>query len=230
MRNSLLGITLIVIAVLTWQVHRLPRNPLTVPLYGYLAAQFAFVALGLIALLENDARQYQAIFYLWTVVVGLAMLNLVVRFAFHMEITPLMAWILISGVGEFVLAVFLVLRQSLNHRHMWGALQAMHVSCACFYLGCGIFGLLTLAFPSDAMHDSVRLAVSLLWLFSGAAWLLDAGLYLRARADIVSRIELVPTVVALVILTGLSLFLFTQSEGAVQGTAERVAIERTVAE
>lgn len=225
--KTLYVITLIALAFVTVQVHRIPRNSLTLPLYGYVASQFMFVFLCLLARLENwSDRNYERIFYFWQPVVALSMLYLLWTFGRSLAVSHLLA----SAGISFLLGCWAasLLREALYARDMTNPFWSRYVASACFFVACGIVGLLTLTAPAGSLADVVKVILSLLWIGTGVDWLFNVGLYLRDREDIVTRTQFLPSLAAVLLFFLLGLSLVHHAEAGIQGTAERVSAERGI--
>lgn len=215
MTESLYGLTLLTIAGLTVQVYRLPRTHLSYPLYGFLVSQFMFALLFLVAEIEEwdkSSLRYHRLFHRAEFMVGAGML--VLLWAFGRELSR----------HDLALCLGAAFGLSAIVNHLFSGPWELRLS-GCFFLACGVFGLLSMSGPAGSLVDTVKIAISALWAGTGFAWIAYCGLYQRQREDLVTATEKLPVVAALLVLIALSFSLFHQSELSRQPLPEAAQVE-----
>lgn len=222
MKEASYIVTLCVLAVLCFQISQMPHTTLRYALYGYLVCQTILVALAFFAGPETS-EFYAKTFYGWMAVDGLAMLVLCALFAGWL---PSLAHFIFSVLAACGLCAWIAYSflDELKRAGMLTVWERMNVAMGSLFLLCGLFSLLTLIHRADTVNDVIRAAMTLLWLIVGVYCLwFQEGMILREKAFLVVKFSWMPTIAALVILSGLSLFLHSQQELSRQPAPEHVA-------
>jgi hypothetical protein len=230
MKPSLVIVSLIVLVSLAIEVHRAPGGAVTRWASAFIAAQAMLTAISLVAFWRSGLSSmiYFRVFYgalavatIFAVILSVQFLRSFPSFLYAAFFVYSAASFVGSACGVFVL--------SLRRANMLTIFSGAHVLCSSVLLLCGICGLVSLAFPAKLHEDAIRLCVSLFWTLVGGYGLSEAGFYLRARADIVSRLAMTPTVIAIVLFSLLALSLRSQREASRQATPETVRLDARIA-
>lgn len=208
MRLALATLSLLVLAVVTFQAMRLSGGSEVRWSPYCLAAQFFFnaICLASAAKLGWSSKIYAEAFYGLMAVVIVTAAVFAVNSASNFPASGMGSAVMIASL-TFVCLVCCSFAASLSRIGMLNRFSLAHVFCSGAFLACGIVTLASLAFPSDIVSDVLRAAFGINWLAQGIYGLSEAGLYLRGRAEAVHFISATPVLIIIVVFCALSIFL-----------------------
>lgn len=230
MKPSLIVVSLVALVAVALEVHALQDGRISRWCAAFIAAQVMLTvfALGSYFRYGWSSLVYFRLFYSALAVVALCALGLTLQFLRSFP-SFISAALFFYAAGSFVASAAGMFLLSLKRSNMLTIFSSAHVIAASVLLLCGLCALVSLAFPLTVAEDIIRLCLGLFWVSVGAYGMSECGFYLRARADIVTRLGMTPTVLAIILFGLLAVSLHSQNESARQATRETQQLDAYIA-